>query len=128
MKPHNKRYSKVNIPTRPPIATPTTPDPVMLDATKRKQLPAWIREGLEKMERDKQKQLEKEREKLEKEDQVEKSKLNEKEALEIIKSTVKEREKSRFVSLIIIYILEQYRKVCSIKKNHIMNVASNVQL
>ena len=32
-----------------------------LDASKRRQLPAWIREGLEKMERDKQKQLEREK-------------------------------------------------------------------
>jgi len=31
------------------------------DAAKRRQLPAWIREGLEKMEREKQRQLEKER-------------------------------------------------------------------
>ena len=32
-----------------------------VDAAKRRHLPAWIREGLEKMERAKQKQLEKER-------------------------------------------------------------------
>lgn len=32
-----------------------------LDAVKRRTLPAWIREGLEKMEREKQKKLEKER-------------------------------------------------------------------
>lgn len=31
------------------------------DAVKRRTLPAWIREGLEKMEREKQKKLEKER-------------------------------------------------------------------
>ena len=31
------------------------------DAAKRRQLPAWIRDGLEKMEREKQRQLEKER-------------------------------------------------------------------
>jgi len=35
-----------------------------VDAAKRRQLPAWIREGLEKMERDKQRQLEKDRQKL----------------------------------------------------------------
>ncbi|KAF5280233.1 hypothetical protein FQA39_LY18093 [Lamprigera yunnana] len=98
IKPHNKRYSKVNVSPRSTIP-PTPPvDPVMLDATKRKQLPAWIREGLEKMERDKQKQLEKEREKQEKQEVSEKSVLNEKEALEIIKSTVKERERSKFDS------------------------------
>lgn len=32
-----------------------------VDAVKRRTLPAWIREGLEKMEREKQKKLEKER-------------------------------------------------------------------
>ena len=37
---------------------PTIP---ALDAAKRKQLPAWIREGLEKMEREKQKKEERER-------------------------------------------------------------------
>jgi len=31
------------------------------DAAKRRQLPAWIREGLEKMEKEKQKAVEKER-------------------------------------------------------------------
>ncbi|KAF5303504.1 hypothetical protein FQR65_LT08203 [Abscondita terminalis] len=98
IKPHNKRYSKVNVSAR--STAPPTPalDQVMLDATKRKQLPAWIREGLEKMERDKQKQMEREREKQEKQEVTEKSVLNEKEALEIIKSTVKERERSKFES------------------------------
>ncbi|KAK5649939.1 hypothetical protein RI129_000968 [Pyrocoelia pectoralis] len=97
IKPHNKRYSKVNVSTRPPASTPAI-DPVMLDATKRKQLPAWIREGLEKMERDKQKQIERERVKQEKQEVNERSLFNEKEALEIIKSTVKERERSKFDS------------------------------
>ncbi|XP_031332108.1 arginine/serine-rich protein PNISR-like isoform X2 [Photinus pyralis] len=96
-KPHNKRYSKVNVSTRPTTSSPSI-DPVMLDATKRKQLPAWIREGLEKMERDKQKQIERERVKQEKQEINEKSLFNEKEALEIIKSTVKERERSKFDS------------------------------
>ncbi|XP_042188922.1 arginine/serine-rich protein PNISR isoform X2 [Callorhinchus milii] len=44
---------------RSPIAV--KPDPPALDAVKRRTLPAWIREGLEKMEREKQKKLEKER-------------------------------------------------------------------
>lgn len=35
--------------------------PCETDAVKRRTLPAWIREGLEKMEREKQKKLEKER-------------------------------------------------------------------
>ena len=34
--------------------------PDILDAAKRKTLPVWIREGLEKMEREKQKKMEKE--------------------------------------------------------------------
>lgn len=43
IKPHNRRFSKVNVP-RPvqPIISESQPT---LDATKRKQLPAWIREG-----------------------------------------------------------------------------------
>uniref|UniRef100_T1J1N7 Arginine/serine-rich protein PNISR n=1 Tax=Strigamia maritima TaxID=126957 RepID=T1J1N7_STRMM len=44
--------------------------PSSLDAAKRKQLPAWIREGLEKMEREKQKRLEKERLLREREEQL----------------------------------------------------------
>ena len=35
-----------------------------VDAAKRRQLPAWIRDGLEKMERDKQRQLERDRQRL----------------------------------------------------------------
>jgi len=34
---------------------------VCVDAAKRRQLPAWIREGLEKMEREKQRQMERDR-------------------------------------------------------------------
>lgn len=34
---------------------------MIIDAAKRRQLPAWIRDGLEKMEREKQRALEKER-------------------------------------------------------------------
>lgn len=34
---------------------------IILDAVKRRTLPAWIREGLEKMDREKQKKLEQER-------------------------------------------------------------------
>ncbi|XP_025832810.1 arginine/serine-rich protein PNISR-like isoform X2 [Agrilus planipennis] len=96
IKPHNKRYSKVNVPRPAPV---NAPEPVTLDANKRKQLPAWIREGLEKMERDKQKMLEKERERLEREQQVEKTTVDQTEAMEIIRSTVKQKEsKSKFES------------------------------
>lgn len=54
--------------------------------------------GLEKMERDKQKQIEREREKQESETCTEKVKLSEKDAMEIIKSTVKEN-KARYVGV-----------------------------
>uniref|UniRef100_A0A2S2NHY1 Arginine/serine-rich protein PNISR n=1 Tax=Schizaphis graminum TaxID=13262 RepID=A0A2S2NHY1_SCHGA len=37
-----------------------TQDPSFIDAAKRKQLPAWIREGLEKMEREKRRKIEQE--------------------------------------------------------------------
>ncbi|XP_059839151.1 arginine/serine-rich protein PNISR isoform X3 [Hypanus sabinus] len=50
---------------RPRSPVTVKQDPPALDAVKRRTLPAWIREGLEKMEREKQKKLEKER--LEKE-------------------------------------------------------------
>lgn len=46
---------------RSPIALPVKQEPPQIDAVKRRTLPAWIREGLEKMEREKQKKLEKER-------------------------------------------------------------------
>lgn len=42
----------------------------ILDAAKRKQLPAWIREGLEKMEREKQRKLDKERMDRERDEQL----------------------------------------------------------
>ncbi|XP_055377973.1 arginine/serine-rich protein PNISR-like [Condylostylus longicornis] len=44
-----------------PVNAPVDTQFPTLDAAKRKTLPAWIREGLEKMEREKQKQLEKEK-------------------------------------------------------------------
>ncbi|XP_023020972.2 uncharacterized protein isoform X4 [Leptinotarsa decemlineata] len=108
IKPHNKRYSKVNVPVRatvplpsniPPQETaPSTPPTPSLDAAKRKQLPAWIREGLEKMEKDKLKQMEKEKQKQEREEFMEKNRQNNKETIEILKSTMKERQRSRFDS------------------------------
>ncbi|XP_067634239.1 arginine/serine-rich protein PNISR [Eurosta solidaginis] len=83
--------SLLNVPLNPPIHTPATHIPSLLklnvpnpnatrittptnieeqnsdasvvDAKKRKMLPAWIREGLEKMEREKQRQLEREQSK-----------------------------------------------------------------
>ncbi|XP_063912930.1 arginine/serine-rich protein PNISR-like isoform X2 [Zophobas morio] len=96
IKPHNRRFSKVNVPR--PVQPVVTEAPPALDASKRKQLPAWIREGLEKMERDKQKQLEREKEKQEREEYNEKLKQNEKETMEILKSTIKEQQRSKFES------------------------------
>ncbi|KAI3360624.1 hypothetical protein L3Q82_002490 [Scortum barcoo] len=47
---------------RSPIQLPVKQEaPATLDAVKRRTLPAWIREGLEKMDREKQKKLERER-------------------------------------------------------------------
>lgn len=48
IKPHNKRYSKVNVPVQVPPKQQQQQQQaasVVLDAAKRKQLPAWIREG-----------------------------------------------------------------------------------
>lgn len=53
------------------------------------------------MERDKLKQMEKEKEKLARDEYTEKMKLEEKEKMEILKNTIKEKNllrKSRFVS------------------------------
>lgn len=46
---------------RSPVPIPPKQEPLQIDAVKRRTLPAWIREGLEKMEREKQKKLERER-------------------------------------------------------------------
>lgn len=70
----------------------------MLDAAKRKTLPAWIREGLEKMEREKQKKMEKER--LEREKEAEKQREEaEKEAMDDMTESGEPHvpKKSRFV-------------------------------
>ena len=72
------------------------------DAAKRRSLPAWIREGLEKVEREKQKKLEQEaREEEERKRQQEEKKAAEEE----IKQEVGENglpivRKSRFVSVL----------------------------
>nr|CAI5843617.1 unnamed protein product [Callosobruchus analis] len=118
IRPHNKRYSKVNVPIKAPTPIPpalmnepvrhhhrapappdiTSSTMPVLDANKRKQLPAWIREGLEKMEKEKMKQLEKEKQKQERDEFLEKNKQNDQETMEILKSTMKERQKSKFDS------------------------------
>lgn len=56
----NKGISKPN--SKPAPQKSATMDQFLtMDAAKKKQLPAWIREGLNKMEREKQKKMEKER-------------------------------------------------------------------
>lgn len=73
------------------------------DYAKRKLLPAWIREGLEKVEREKQKQLDRER-KLKERQEAEKSDKSEtKKVVQDIMSETPEAQaailnKSRFVS------------------------------
>lgn len=50
------------------------------------------------MEKDKLKQLEKDKEKQVRDEFLEKNKQNEKETMEILKTTMKERQRSKFVS------------------------------
>ena len=75
----------------------------ILDAAKRRLLPAWIREGLEKMERDKQKKLEKEKQKKELEEKKKAKRAAEEEAEEELRREKEARgeilppRKSRFV-------------------------------
>ncbi|XP_055710647.1 arginine/serine-rich protein PNISR [Phlebotomus papatasi] len=77
-----------------------------IDAAKRKNLPAWIREGLEKMEREKQRQAEKEREEQQRREELEKRRQVEEEALKELESMKKDEdddgaklpEKSKFES------------------------------
>lgn len=54
---------------------------IFVDAAKRKALPAWIREGLEKMEREKQRKLDREKQLLEREKELIRRKQEEDEAL-----------------------------------------------
>ncbi|XP_025191187.1 arginine/serine-rich protein PNISR-like [Melanaphis sacchari] len=51
------QWNKLNI---VPNVDDRTQDPSFIDAAKRKQLPAWIREGLEKMEKEKRRKIEQE--------------------------------------------------------------------
>jgi arginine/serine-rich splicing factor 18 len=71
------------------------------DAAKRKTLPAWIREGLEKMEREKQKKMEKERLEKEKKEAEKQREEAEKEAMEdeVEDGQPHVPKKSRFVSV-----------------------------
>ncbi|XP_047356878.1 arginine/serine-rich protein PNISR isoform X2 [Vespa velutina] len=60
--------------------TPEEDTTTTIDAAKRRQLPAWIREGLEKMEREKQKAVERERQEILRKQEIEARKKAEDEA------------------------------------------------
>lgn len=62
------------------------------DAAKRRQLPGWIREGLEKMEREKQKAVERERQEIMRKQEIEARKIAEDEARAVLNPS-----KSKFV-------------------------------
>lgn len=64
------------------------------DAAKRRQLPAWIREGLEKMEKEKQKAVERERMEILRKQELEARKQAEDEARAVLNPS-----KSKFVRL-----------------------------
>jgi CHASE3 domain sensor protein len=73
-----------------------------LDSNKRKLLPAWIREGLEKMEREKQRNERNEKEMKERQKLMEERRRLEEEAIrELQKSNQSFVPKSKFVSIII---------------------------
>ncbi len=77
---------------------------IFVDSQKRRLLPAWIRQGLEKMEQEKQKVAEKERKKKEAEEARKKKEEMEREAEEELRKEAEARgevfvpRKSKFVS------------------------------
>lgn len=71
--------------------------PEISDANKRRQLPAWIREGLEKMEKEKLKAVERERLEILRQQELEARKQIEDEARAVLNPA-----KSKFVSIILI--------------------------
>uniref|UniRef100_S4PY98 Splicing factor n=1 Tax=Pararge aegeria TaxID=116150 RepID=S4PY98_9NEOP len=92
-KNRENKSSRNRTPREKPIMLPPVIEPVVLptpvpmptiDAAKRRQLPAWIREGLEKMEREKQKAIEREEELRAREiAEIEKKRLEEEELARI---------------------------------------------
>ncbi|KOB68248.1 hypothetical protein OBRU01_17343 [Operophtera brumata] len=77
----HKEKPSAPLPVAAPVVAPATTMSTM-DAAKRRQLPAWIREGLEKMEREKQRAIEREQElKAQEEAEKEKKRLEEEELL-----------------------------------------------
>lgn len=73
-------------------------DSQTIDAAKRKTLPVWIREGLEKMEREKLKEEQREKELKEREAMLIRRKIAEEEALKELASESNIPRKSKFVS------------------------------
>jgi Flp pilus assembly protein TadB len=74
------------------------------DAAKRRQLPAWIREGLEKMEREKQKKIDRERQIKEREEYLQKKREEEENAINELEKTSGQPaipKKSKFVSILV---------------------------
>jgi len=74
------------------------------DAAKRRQLPAWIREGLEKMEREKQKKIDRERQIKEREDYLQKKREEEENAINELEKNSGQPvipKKSKFVSILV---------------------------
>jgi arginine/serine-rich splicing factor 18 len=73
------------------------------DAAKRRQLPAWIREGLEKMEREKQKKIDRERQIKEREAYLQKKREEEENAISELEKNSSQPaipKKSKFVSIL----------------------------
>jgi len=74
------------------------------DAAKRRQLPAWIREGLEKMEREKQKKIDRERQIKEREEYLQKKREEEENAMNELEKNSGQPvipKKSKFVSILV---------------------------
>lgn len=102
-----------------------------VDAVKRRTLPAWIREGLEKMEREKQKKLEKERMEQQRSQMSKKEKKGSEEAEE--GDGPRLPQKSKFVSRRVCFLLrfvfpERYHLFSLFKGETVFVVTSLVLL
>lgn len=102
-----------------------------VDAVKRRTLPAWIREGLEKMEREKQKKLEKERMEQQRSQMSKKEKKESEEAEE--GDGPRLPQKSKFVSRRVWFLLrfvfpERYQLFSLFKGETLFLVTSLVLL
>lgn len=91
-----------------------------LDAVKRRTLPAWIREGLEKMDREKQKKLERERMEKERESMVKDDRVSNRGGEEGDGPYVP--RKSKFVSNQFLDAMRSSLKLCVVPSIRIANV------